>query len=73
MLIWIATFSPIGLVIAAVIYGAYRFREPLGLSSTFDPSKTPSVPRQVEAEPAPEVGESEKDESANRQTQDRPD
>ncbi len=73
VLIWIATFSPIGLVLAAVIYGAYRFRDRLGLSSTIEPSGTPSVPRLFEAEPAPEVGESEEDESANRQTQDRPD
>ena len=73
VLIWVGTFSPIGLVLAAVIYGAYRFRDRLGLSSTIEPSRTPSVPRQVEAESAPEVGESEEDESANRQTQDRPD
>ena len=74
VLIWIGTFSPIWLVLAVIIYVAVRFRERLGLSSMFQTLNTPpSVPRHVEAEPAPEVGESEEDESANRQTQDRPD
>ena len=77
VLIWIGTFSPIWLGLVVIIYVAVRFREHPVLSSVYKAFSSPSAPRRVEAEAeaanAPQAGEPEEDEPANRQTQGRTD
>ena len=76
VLIWVATFSPIWVVIAVVIYVAVRFRDHPAFRPVIRAFSSPSAPRPVEeaeGEPRSDRRTSQKDESDDGQPQGRSD
>ncbi len=75
VLIWVATFSPIWLAIAVVVFVVVRFRDrPVGNPIARVFSSSPSTPRPVEAEaePSPESLTSQEGESEDKSDESQP-